>query len=248
MSLPSVAVCRVAIFVLAVSFFAVACAKKEPSSPESQAPEPAEVNVEDISIVPPEAEAAAKNEEGKPGTLSLPLTFARHTGDLDEMIKQRKIRALITINPISFFYVQGRPAGITFEALQELERFVNKKYKTGALKLKVAFIPMRPDQLEAALTEGLGDVIAQGVVITPAREKRVAFTIPIQRNVAQIIVTGKDVPVGSGFDDLRGKPIYVNPVTVAHDNLKQISEGRQKAGKPPLTIEAADKALMSDDL
>jgi membrane-bound lytic murein transglycosylase MltF len=247
-SLPSVAARRVAIFVLAVLFFAVACTQKEPSSLEAQAPEPAEVEAEDTSIVPPEAEAAAKNDEGKPGTLSLPLTFARHTGDLDELMKHRRIRALITVNPISFFYVKGKPAGISFEAVQEFERFINKKYKTRALKVKVTFIPMRPDQLEAALTEGLGDVIAQGIVITPAREERVAFTNPIQRNVAQIVVTGKDVPVGSGFDDLGGKPIYVNPVTFAYESLKRISDERQKAGKPPLTIEAADKALMSDDL
>jgi len=144
----------------------------DPPSPESQAPDPPEVNNDDTSVVPPEEEAAAKNEESKPGTLHLPLTFARHTGDLHEMMKHRRIRALITINPISFFYVQGKPAGITFEAVQEFERFVNKKYKTDALKVKVTFLPMRPDQLEAALTEGLGDVIAQGVVITPAREER----------------------------------------------------------------------------
>jgi membrane-bound lytic murein transglycosylase MltF len=141
-------------------------------------------------------------------SLSLPLEFARNTGDLDEMLKQRRIRALITINPIAFFYVQGNPAGYTFEALQALERFINEKYKTGALKVEVTFIPMRPDQLEAALTEGIGDVIAQGVMITPAREDRVAFTIPIQPAVTQIIVTGKDVPLGTTFDDLAGKPIY----------------------------------------
>jgi membrane-bound lytic murein transglycosylase MltF len=107
---------------------------------------------------------------------------------------------------------------------------------------------MRPDQLEAALTQGMGDMIAQGVIITPAREERVAFTIPIQRDVSQIVVTGKDVPLGTSFDDLVGKPIYANPVTVAYDNLNRISEERQKAGKPPLTIKAADKALMGDDL
>ena len=32
-----------------------------------------------------------------------------------------------------------------YEALEELEKFVNKKYKTGALKVKVTFIPMSPD-------------------------------------------------------------------------------------------------------
>ena len=247
--MPSITVCRLAIFVLlTVLVFAVACTNKEAALPASQAPKPAEVRAEDTSIVSPEDEVAAKNEESRPRKLTLPLKFARHTGDLDDMMKQRKIRALITINPISFFYVQGKPAGVAFEALQELERFVNEKYKTGALKVSVTFIPLRPDQLEAALTEGLGDVIAQGVIITPAREQRVAFTIPIQRNVAQIVVTGKDVPAGSGFDDLGGKPIYANPVTVAYDNLNRISEDRQKAGKPPLTIKAADKALMGDDL
>jgi membrane-bound lytic murein transglycosylase MltF len=247
----SVLVCGVTIVVLlAILLLAVACnTKKEASSlGSSQAAKPAEVNAADRSIVPPEDEAAAKNEEGKAGTLALPLRFARHTGDLDEMLKRRKIRALITINPISFFYIQGKPAGFTFETVQELERFINKKYKTGALKVRVTFIPMRPDQLEPALTEGLGDVIAEGVAITPEREQRVAFTIPIQQNLTQIVVTGKDVPVGSGFDDFGGKPIYANPVTVAYDNLNRISEERQKSGKPPLNIMAADKALMHDDL
>jgi membrane-bound lytic murein transglycosylase MltF len=249
MNLQSVIVFRVTNLVLLVMLvFAVSCNKKEAASPKGQAQRSAPGKAEDASIVSAEDEVAARNVEYKPGTLSLPLQFARHTGDLDEMMKQRRIRALITINPISFFYIQGKPAGFTFEAMQELERFINKKYKTGALKVKVTFIPMRPDQLEAALTEGIGDVIAQGVIITPAREERVAFTIPIQRDVTQIVVTGKDVPLGTTFDDLAGKPIYANPVTVAYDNLNRISEERQKAGKPPLTIKAADKALMGDDL
>lgn len=251
MSTRSAAVCRVTIVVLlAAVVLTVACnKKKEASSPgSSQAAKPADVHAADRSIVAPEDEAAAKNEEGKAGALVLPLSFARHTGDLDEMVKRRKIRALLIINPISFFYVQGKPAGFTFEAGQELERFINKKYKTGALKVRVTFIPMRPDQLETALTQGLGDVIAQGVIITPAREHRVAFTIPIQRNVTQVVVTGKDVPVGSGFDALGDKAIYANPVTDAYDNLNRINGERQKAGKPRLNIKAADKALMRDDL
>jgi membrane-bound lytic murein transglycosylase MltF len=239
---------------------AVSCSKKEAAkpeaqaqkpvptkAPEAQAPKPAPVTAEDASIVPPEDEAAT-NVEHKPGRLLLPLQFARNTGDLDEMRKRRRIRALVTVNPISFFYVQGKPAGITFEVMQEFERFINKKYKTGALKVRVMYIPVRPDQLEAALTQGMGDMIAQGVIITPPREERVAFTVPIFRDVTQIVVTGKDVPLGTSFDDLAGKPIYANPVTVAYDNLNRISEERQKAGKPPLTLRAADKGLTEDDL
>ena len=47
---------------------------------------------------------------------------------------------------------------------------------------------MRAEQLENALTEGVGDVIAYGVEITPEREKKVLFTTPIDSNVKQVIV------------------------------------------------------------
>ncbi len=116
--------------------------------------------------------------------------FARRTGDLDHMVKQRNIRAIVLINPIGFFYSNGHPMGAMYEALRELETFVNQKLKTGTLKVKVTFIPVRPDQAESALTQGVGDMIAYAVVVTPEREQRVAFTVPIQKDVKQIIVTG----------------------------------------------------------
>ena len=248
MSQPTVVACRFGSFILLTLFVLSACTKKEAAAPGTQPPKPAQANAQDAGLVAPEEDAVANSDQDKPGRLSLPLTFARHTGDLDDMMKVRNIRALVTINPIGFFYHEGKPAGIVYEAMQEFEQYVNKKYNTGKLKVKVTFIPMRPDKMEAALTEGVGDVIAQAVIITPAREQRVAFTIPVQRDVTQLVVTGQDVPVGSGFDDLAGKPIYVNPVTAAYDDLKLISDERQRSGKSPLNIKAADKALMFDDL
>lgn len=107
---------------------------------------------------------------------------------------------------------------------------------------------MRPDQLESALNEGLGDLIAQAIVITPEREKRVAFSIPIQKNVSQVVVTGPGLASVSSFDGLGDKAIYVNPLATYYENLKQVSEAQQKAGKPALNIQAADKNLFDDDL
>jgi hypothetical protein len=40
--------------------------------------------------------------------MALPTSFGRHTGDLDEMVKNRNIRALVILNPISFFYDKGK--------------------------------------------------------------------------------------------------------------------------------------------
>jgi len=72
--------------------------------------------------------------------LSLPLNFERHTGDLNEMIKRRTIRALVIIDPIDFFYDGGLPGGAMYEALQAFQSFVNRKLKTGTTKVEVTFL------------------------------------------------------------------------------------------------------------
>ena len=135
----------------------------------------------------------------------LPLTFARETGDLNSMVKRRRIRAIVFYSRTGFFYVNGRPQGINYEALRAFEEFVNQKLHTGRQHVQVTFIPLRPDQAEAALTQGVGDLIAYGVVVTPEREKKVAFSIPIATNIKQIVVTGKGFGPATSLADLSGK-------------------------------------------
>lgn len=227
--------------VLSLGWLAVVgCSKKQPPAVQEQPPKQAATE----SLLP----NVNSGEAAGQGTLVLPAAFGKRTGDLDEMAKKRSIRALVIVNPIGFFYQAGKPQGIQYEALQEFEKFANQKLKTGKLPVKVVFLPMRPDQLEAALTQGLGDLIAQGIVITPEREQRVAFSVPIQKDVSQVIVTGPALANVSSFDDLAGKAIYVNPLTTYYDNLKKVSDAQQKAGKQPLTIKTADSNLYDDDL
>ena len=91
----------------------------------------------------------------------LPLSFARSTGDLDSMVKAQNIRALVLYSHSSFFYVNGRPEGVFFEALHGSSNSLsNEKLRTGRQHVQVTFIPVRPDQLETYLTEGIGDMIA----------------------------------------------------------------------------------------
>ena len=180
--------------------------------------------------------------------LSLPLDFKRHTDDLEAMVRRKEIRALVILNPIGFFYDNGLPKGAMYEALQAFEGFTNKKLKTGTIKVQVTFLPFRIDQIEAALTEGIGDLVAYMVAITPTREQRVAFSTPIQKDVTQIILTGSEYSAVSTFEDLGGKEVYVNPLTVYYGNLQKVNETLQKSGKKPILIKAADKYLTDDDL
>jgi membrane-bound lytic murein transglycosylase MltF len=164
------------------------------------------------------------------------------------MLKERRIRALVVINPIGFFYSSGKPKGITYEMLQQLETYLNKKQRTGKLDVKITFLPIRPDELGPALRDGIGDVIAQGVAITPARERNFSFTSPIKSGVTNIVVTHKHLASVRSFDDLAGVDIYVNPLTAAYEGLTKINEARAKARKTPLSIKEADRNLLEDDL
>ena len=180
--------------------------------------------------------------------MSLPAPFGRYTGDLDAMVKRGNIRALVMTNPIGFFYDNGQPMGIMYDALEALQTYVNEKLQTRAIKVEVTFIPVRPDQVEAALIQGVGDVVAYPLVITPERKEKVAFTVPLDSDVKKVIVSGPKFGSVSSQEDLGGKEIYVNPLTVQYQALQQINDKLQKAGKPLILIKPADKYLLEDDL
>ena len=195
--------------------------------------------------------AAAKSRAEVPqstGSFELPINFERHVGDLDAMVKRHQIRVLVVPSRSGFFYDKGQPQGIFYEAFDEFQRFVNRKIKTGDLRINVTFIPVRPEQLEHALLKGIGDVVAYPVIVTPEREKEVLFTSPIYSDVKQVIVTGPKAPQIASLEDLSGREIYVNPLTVYFENLQYLSESFQKAGRPPILVKSADPNLTDEDL
>ena len=181
-------------------------------------------------------------------SLELPITFERRLGDLGGMAKRHQIRALVVPSHSGFFYDKGQPRGIYYEALDEFQSFVNMKRRTGSLKINVTFIPVRPEQLESALLEGVGDLVAYGLIVTPEREKKVLFTTPIDSDVKQVIVSGANSPPMASLEDLSGKQVYVNPLTVYYENLQHLSDSLQKEGKPPILLKMADANLTDEDL
>lgn len=178
----------------------------------------------------------------------LPLPLQHHTGDLSDMVKRRAIRALVVVNPIGFFYERGLPRGLMYETLEEFQKFLNRKLNTGTIKVAVTFVPVRLDELETALTEGKGDLIAYEVAATPERSRRVAFSKPIRENVQQIIVTAPDFGPVSTLEGLGGREVYVNPVTIYYENLQKVNASLRASGHEPILIRSADPRLTNDDL
>jgi hypothetical protein len=51
------------------------------------------------------------------------------TGDFDKMTEKRQIRVLVTYSKTFYFLDRGQQRGLTYDLLEEFEKYVNKKIK-----------------------------------------------------------------------------------------------------------------------
>ena len=78
------------------------------------------------------------------------------TGDFDEMVKRRVIRAGVVYNRTQYFIDEGVQRGISYESLKLFEEQLNKRLKTGLMTVHVAIVPLgaRPAVLSARIRPG----------------------------------------------------------------------------------------------
>jgi len=229
-----------------------ACSRSAPptAKPETQ--------VSDAPVSTPiELENGTTTEEAMPPDSSpydsLPpagraLLDKPFTGDLDEMVKRRVIRAGVVFNRTQYFIDKGVQRGISYESLKLFEDELNKRLKTGLLKVHVAIIPMQRDQLYAALKDGHVDLVAATVTITPERRALVDFSTPTRTGVDEIVVTGKDAPPVATAEDLSGRDVFVRKSSIYYQSLQSLNQALASRGKPPVTIKEAPEPLEDDDI
>jgi len=88
------------------------------------------------------------------------------------MDKRRVVRGLVTFNRASFFFDNGRFRGMTYDALMDFEKFLNRKLhpndRTGKEKTHVVLVPTTFSNGGSDLLNGNGDLIAAAIYITEA--------------------------------------------------------------------------------
>ena len=194
------------------------------------------------ATAPPPPEAAAASDEAV-ATMMQPWR-----GDLDGMVKRRYIRVLVTFSRTNYFLDHAEQRGATYEAGKAFEAFLNKRLKTGALVVTVAFIPVRRDRLLQALVEGRGDIAAANLTVTPEREALVDFSAPLVSNVREVVVTGQGVPAPERPEDLSGRDVYVRRSSSYFGSLGLLNRTLEQAGRPPVRVVEADEQLEDEDL
>ena len=177
-----------------------------------------------------------------------PLLDQTFTGDFDEMVKRRIIRAGVVYNRTQYFIDRGVQRGISYESINLFEEQLNKRLKTGLLKVQVAIVPLARDQLFPALEAGKVDFVAAALTITPERRKVAEFSTPTRMGVSEIVVTAPDVMAPATVDDLSGREVFVRKSSSYYESLQTLNKSLASRGKPPVEIVEAPEALEDDDI
>jgi membrane-bound lytic murein transglycosylase MltF len=170
------------------------------------------------------------------------------SGDFDGMAERHLIRALVPYSKTFYFLDGADQRGLTYELLKEFETYVNKELQRTSLKVRLVVIPTKRDRLLPALVEGLGDIAAGNLTITPVRQKQVDFSAPHLTGVDEIFVTGPGATAVETLDDLAGKEIHVRKSSSYYESLVQLNARFKDSGKTPLKIVLADEHLEDEDL
>jgi membrane-bound lytic murein transglycosylase MltF len=173
------------------------------------------------------------------------------TGDLDGMVERerRRIRVLTPYSRTGYFIDRGQPRGIVAEMAAKLEEVINLQLKTTRTNHVFVIVrPMSRDELQSALTKGLGDIVAAGVTVTPERQKVADFTVPLVRGVKEVLVTGPGAATVASLDDLSGKYVVVREKSIFHESVSAANDALKARGKAPIGIRTVPTALEDEDI
>ncbi len=174
-------------------------------------------------------------------------------GDLNGMIERRLIRVLVVYNKTDFFLDGPHSRGFAYEIFHKFETFLYdslkaKKATQKHLRIKIVFVPVARDQLIPYLNEGLGDIAAGNLTITPQRLEQVDFAAPYYSDAKELLVTDPKAPPVRSVMDLSGKTVYVRKSSNYFESLTRLNKKLSDNGKAPVTIEPADENLETEDI
>ncbi len=174
--------------------------------------------------------------------------FKVWTGDLDGMKKRRLIRILVPYSKTIFFLDRGRQYGTAVELGHALGKWLNEGNKKETERIRIAFVVKPRDELLPALDQGLGDIVAANLTVTPERQGIVDFTLPLLIGVKEVLVTGPAAPAVKSMRDLVGQEIRVRTSSSYRENLQATNVALKAAGAGEIVIKPIDEHLEDEDL
>jgi len=197
------------------------------------------------------AQTPARTPAMEPAKQGLPPATAaekKWTGDFDGMAKRRVIRALVPYSKTFYFVDRAVQRGLSYDVTRLLEADINKKLKTGHVRIHVLCIPVTRGEMIPALLEGRGDIAMGNLTVTPERQKQVDFTYPTARNVVEILVTGPGAQPVVSVEDLSGKEVYLRKSSSYYQSIEALNAEFAKSKKAPVKVRLAPENLEDEDV
>lgn len=184
----------------------------------------------------------------RPGDASAVIyrTTRKDTSDLGP--GKRAIRVLVHFSRTKFFVADGVPRGFEHDLMKEFEAYYNRRTGPGQVKIPVIFIPVLFDQLIPMLRDGRGDVAAGLLTITEERKKRVQFTLPYIRNVAEVVIANAAAPPIASVEDLSGRKVHVLRGSSYAERLRALNRRLWRLAKPRVRIVEMPSDTSTEDL
>jgi len=171
------------------------------------------------------------------------------SGDLDQMVERRVIRALVPYSPIFFFVDdKARPRGISQDYLSEFEQFLNQSLEIEGIPVSIAAVPVTREQLIPWLLEGRGDLIVADLTITDARSEQMQFSEPIARGVSELLISGPSAAPIRRLEELAGRTVLTRVDSSYLNSLNALSTRLVQDGLPAIDIELAPGHFEDGDL
>jgi membrane-bound lytic murein transglycosylase MltF len=190
------------------------------------------------------APPAASEDEDLPPVVKIPWK-----GDLDAIAKRRFLRVMVPFRRPEFFYLDGHPAGVLQEYFGEVEKVLNKQYKTTAAnRIVIVLIPTPVGRIVERMTGGYADIVTMGISITEAHKALMDFTMPTMTGLKIIPVTGPGAPELKGVEDLSGKEVWVMPAGRMKKDVEDLNARLNSKGMAPARIREADPMLEPGDV
>ena len=168
------------------------------------------------------------------------------------MLERRLIRVLVPYSRTLYYNDKGRERGITAELVRDFEQWINKKYakKLGKRPVTVYVSPTTRDELIDDVAEGLGDIAAGNLSVTPKRLEKLDFYAPQDLAATkEVLVTGPTAPALGVLDDLAGKTVHVRPVVeLSREPRGALNQKLKAAGRPLVRVVALPDALEDEDV
>ena len=173
---------------------------------------------------PVAAQAPAVDQGGEDASAVIYRMTREHKQDIG--LDTRTIRVLVHYSRTKFFVASGVARGFEHDLMKEFEAHYNKRKTKRVSKIPVIFIPVRFEELIPKLVAGQGDVAAGLLTVTDARAKRVKFTLPYIRNVAEVVIAHADAPPIRDVKELSGRKIHVLRGSSFAERLKALNRRR----------------------